>query len=165
MSDFAKKVLRMEELPSWRAGYDDRLLSLPHRPVVVTNGCFDVIHAGHVQALAAARALGSALIVGVNGDSAVSALKGPGRPVNSEVHRAYLLAAFEFVDAVCIFHSTRATNFLRIARPDVYVKSADYTLESLNPEEKAALDEVGAEIQLLPLLQGLSTTGILAAIR
>lgn len=164
MLDFTRKLVGMELLPSFRAAYDDRLLSKPHRRVVVTNGCFDVIHAGHVRALVAARGMGEALIVGVNSDRAVRELKGEGRPVNTEDNRALVLAAFEFVDAVCIFNSTRATNFLRIARPDVYVKSADYTLETLNKEERAALEEVGASIAFVPLEHGLSTTSILAAL-
>lgn len=160
--DFTQKILRMEQLPSYRARYDDRLLSLPHRRLVVTNGCFDVIHAGHVKALSAARAMGEALLVGINSDQAVRELKGEGRPINSERNRALVLAAFEFVDAVCIFNSTRATNFLTVARPDVYVKSTDYSLETLNPEERYALASVGADIVFVPMELGLSTTAILS---
>lgn len=159
---FLSKVIRMEDLSRFRAGYDDRLLSKPHRSVVATNGCFDVVHAGHVRSLAAARALGDALIVGLNGDDSVRQLKGAGRPVNTALDRATLLAAFEFVDAVCIFPGIRATEFLRQARPDVYVKSADYTFATLDPGERQALEEVGADIRFLPLVPGLSTTVILS---
>src|SRR5512139_4063214 len=96
--------------------------------LVVTNGCFDVLHLGHVTYLETARSQGDALLVGVNSDEAVRQLKGPGRPVTPETDRAAVLAALESVDGVCIFAESTATRFLAAAQPDIYVKGGDYTL-------------------------------------
>ena len=100
------------------------------KKLVATNGCFDLLHAGHVRYLQAARALGDALVVGVNGDDAARQLKGPGRPLNPERDRAEVLAALACVDWVTIFHDTRAVRFLESAAPAVYVKGGDYTIEN-----------------------------------
>ncbi len=129
--------------------------------LVVTNGCFDLLHLGHVRYLQAARALGDALAVGVNGDSSVRALKGDGRPLNSENARAEVLAALRAVDYVAIFPDVRATDFLQRVRPAVYAKGGDYTPESLNPEERAVLDAIGTEIKIIPYEEGFSTTALL----
>lgn len=128
--------------------------------LVFTNGCFDILHPGHVRYLQQARGLGDALLVAVNADESVRALKGPSRPVNGEADRAEVLAALGCVDFVTIFSDERATNLLRKIRPQIYAKGGDYTPESLNAEERAALDSVGAEIKILPLVPGKSTTAI-----
>ena len=130
--------------------------------LVLTNGCFDLLHVGHVRYLQQARQLGDALVVAVNGDESVQALKGAGRPLNSESDRAEVLAALECVDLVTIFPDVRATEVIEATRPVIYVKGGDYTLESLNAEEVAALKEVGAEIKTLPLVPGKSTTSLIA---
>jgi rfaE bifunctional protein nucleotidyltransferase chain/domain len=130
--------------------------------LVFTNGVFDLLHVGHVRYLRSARALGDALLVAVNGDASVRALKGPTRPINSEADRAEVLAALACVDLVTMFHTERVTDLLRTIRPQVYAKGGDYTLESLNPEERAALEEAGTEIHLLPLVPGKSTTATIA---
>ncbi len=130
--------------------------------MVFTNGCFDLLHVGHVRYLQAARALGDALVVAVNGDESVRALKGPSRPVNSEQDRAEVLAALACVDAVTIFHEERVSEVVRAIRPHIYAKGGDYTIDSLDAGERAALAEVGAEIRILPLVPGKSTTSILA---
>ena len=135
------------------------------RRLVFTNGCFDLLHVGHLRYLQAARALGDALLVAVNGDASVRALKGPTRPINSEDDRAEVLAALACVDYVTTFHTERVTDLVRAIRPQVYAKGGDYTLDSLNPEERAALEEVGAEIRLLPLVPGKSTTATLGRMR
>lgn len=129
-------------------------------PLVVTNGCFDLLHAGHVRYLQAARALGAALLVGINDDAGVTALKGPTRPLNPAADRAEVLAALACVSAVCIFPGPRATEFLRRARPDIYAKGGDYTPETLDRQEKAVLEACGARIEILPLLPGRSTTAL-----
>lgn len=133
--------------------------------LVFTNGCFDVLHVGHTRYLAEARALGDALVVAVNSDASVRALKGPGRPVNDEEDRAEVLEALAAVDGVVVFGEERATRLIRALRPHVYAKGGDYTVESLNAEESAALEAVGAEIHILPLVPGKSTTSTLAALR
>ena len=126
--------------------------------LVLTNGCFDLLHVGHVRYLQAARGLGDALVVAVNADVSVRALKGEGRPINSETDRAEVLAALASVDFVTIFHAQRITELVRAIRPHIYVKGGDYTIDTLNPEEVAALREVRAGIRILPLVPGKSTT-------
>jgi rfaE bifunctional protein nucleotidyltransferase chain/domain len=131
------------------------------RRLVVTNGCFDLLHVGHVRYLEAARRFGDALAVGLNGDASVRELKGAGRPLNGEQDRAEVLAALRCVDYVAVFPEVRATAFLERVRPAVYVKGGDYTPETLNAEERAALNAMGAEIRIIPFEPGYSTSGML----
>jgi len=131
------------------------------RRLVFTNGCFDLLHVGHVRYLQAARALGDALLVAVNGDVSVRALKGPTRPINNEQDRAEVLGALGCVDYLTIFHTERVTDLVRVIRPQVYAKGGDYTVASLEESERTALQAVGAEIQILPLVPGKSTTNII----
>jgi len=131
------------------------------RKIVFTNGCFDLLHVGHVRYLQAARALGEALLVAVNGDASVRSLKGPSRPINTEAERAEVLASLECVDFVTVFHSDRVTSLLRAIHPPIYVKGGDYSIESLNAEELGALREMGSAIHILPLVPGKSTTLII----
>ena len=142
----------------------DRLQAAGRR-LVFTNGVFDLLHAGHVRYLAQARALGDALVVALNSDESVRALKGPTRPVNAEQDRAEVLAALGCVDFVVLFGAERVTELVRAIRPDLYAKGGDYTVASLDPGERAALEEVGAEIRILPLVPGKSTTGTLERMR
>jgi len=134
------------------------------KKLVVTNGCFDILHLGHVSYLESARNLGDALLVGINGDAGARLLKGPGRPVNSEADRAGVLAALASVDGVCIFADKTATKFLSAARPDIYVKGGDYTLDTLNQEERRLVESARGKIVILPLLPGKSTTALLEKI-
>jgi rfaE bifunctional protein nucleotidyltransferase chain/domain len=129
--------------------------------LVFTNGCFDLLHVGHVRYLEAARALGDALAVGINGDDSVRALKGAGRPLNKERDRAAVVGALRSVDYVVIFADARATSLLEQICPAVYVKGGDYTPETLNPEERRALDGCGSEIRLVPFEQGYSTSDLI----
>jgi rfaE bifunctional protein nucleotidyltransferase chain/domain len=131
------------------------------RKLVFTNGCFDLLHTGHVRYLQQARGLGDALLVAVNGDASVRGLKGTGRPLNNEEDRAEVIAALGCVDYVTIFQEGRVTGLLREIRPQVYAKGGDYTVESLNAEESAALTEIGAEVRILPLVEGKSTTKLI----
>ena len=103
---FRDKILSLAALPTWRSAF-----RATGKKLVVTNGCFDILHAGHVTYLEAARQQGDALLVGLNGDASVRQLKGEGRPVNSEADRAAVLAALHAVDAVCVFPEMRATGF------------------------------------------------------
>lgn len=133
--------------------------------LVLTNGCFDLLHLGHVRYLQQAKELGHFLAVAVNGDESVRALKGPGRPLNSAEERAEVLAALEAVDFVTIFPARRATEVIAAVQPAIYVKGGDYTLESLDPEEVAALKKSGAEIKTVALVPGKSTTQLLDRMR
>ena len=135
------------------------------RKLVLTNGCFDLLHVGHVRYLQAARALGDALAVAINGDESVRALKGEGRPLNSATDRAEVIAALECVDHVVIFPEVRATALLEKVRPSLYVKGGDYTRESLHAEERAALEKSGAEIRILPFEKGHSTSRLIENVR
>ena len=134
------------------------------KKLVVTNGCFDVLHLGHVAYLESARNLGDALLVGVNGDNSARELKGAGRPVNSENDRAAVLAALGSVDGVCIFIEKTAMKFLERAQPDIYIKGGDYTLETLNPEERRVVERAGGKIVIIPFTPGKSTTALLKKI-
>lgn len=131
------------------------------RKLVFTNGCFDLLHVGHVRYLQAARTRGDALLVAVNGDVSVRILKGPERPINPEADRAEVLAALGCVDLVTLFHTPRVTEVIRAVRPALYVKGGDYTVDSLDPEERAALREVGADVEILALVPGKSTTAVI----
>jgi len=138
-----------------------RNLRAAGKKLVATNGCFDLLHVGHVRYLNAARALGDALIVGINGDESVRELKGPGRPVNNQNDRAEIIAALKCVDLVAIFPELRATKFLELAAPDIYVKGGDYNADTLNAEEREVLRKIGAKIDIVPLEHGYSTSDLL----
>jgi rfaE bifunctional protein nucleotidyltransferase chain/domain len=156
---FRDKLIAWDELPRWREAFRQT-----GRRLVVTNGCFDLLHLGHVTYLESARNQGDALLVGVNGDEGVKLLKGEGRPVNAETDRALVLAALESVSAACIFPDKTATRFLERARPDVYVKGGDYTIETLNQEERRVVEAGGGRIVIIPFVPGKSTTATLAKI-
>lgn len=132
------------------------------KKLVATNGCFDILHVGHVRYLQAARALGDYLLVGVNGDASTRELKGAGRPINNANDRAEVVAALAAVDLVTIFPEVRATRFLELAQPSIYVKGGDYTVDSLNDSERKLLEQVGTEIRIIPFEKGYSTSSLLA---
>ena len=129
--------------------------------LVATNGCFDLLHVGHVRYLQAARRLGDALVVGINGDASVRALKGESRPLNRESDRAEVLAALDCVDFVTIFPDVRATEFLKLAQPAVYVKGGDYKPETLDADERTTLQQMQSEIRIIPFEAGYSTSGLI----
>ena len=153
----SEKIVQLEELAQC-AGK----LRAAGKKIVATNGCFDLLHVGHVRYLNAARALGDALIVGINGDQSVRELKGAGRPVNNEKDRAEIVAALECVDLVAIFPEIRATRFLELAAPDIYIKGGDYKQETLNAEVRRLLEKIGAKIDIVPFEPGHSTSDLLA---
>src|SRR6185312_12389415 len=150
------KIVELEEL-------SDRCEKLRSagKKIVATNGCFDLLHVGHVRYLQAARALGDLLVVGLNGDRSVRELKGRGRPITAERDRAEILAALQCIDLVTIFPELRATQFIAASHPAIYVKGGDYTSETLNDEERTVLKEIGAEIRIIPFEAGYSTSRLL----
>lgn len=152
--------MSLDAAVAWR-----ETLRLAKRRVVLTNGVFDLLHTGHLYYLQQARTLGDALVIALNGDASVRALKGPARPVQNEKQRAYALGALSCVDAITVFHDPRLTAEIRALKPDVYCKAGDYTLEKLDAGERAALQEIGAEIRFLPFLPGFSTTALIAKIK
>jgi len=135
------------------------------RKLVLTNGCFDLLHVGHVRYLRAAHALGDALSVAINSDDSVRLLKGEGRPLNCESDRAEIVAALEWVDYVVIFSELRVTQLIEQVRPAIYVKGGDYTPGSLDPTERNALERVGAEVRILPLEPGQSTSALIEKVK
>ena len=157
--NFREKIVPWDTLPAWRAA-----LRQSGRRLVATNGCFDFLHVGHVTYLESARALGDALLVGLNGDASVRELKGPGRPVNPEADRAAVLAALESVSGVCIFAEKRALRFLAAAQPDIYVKGGDYSPDTLDQDERRTVEQAGGKVVILPLVPGKSTTALLQKI-
>jgi D-glycero-beta-D-manno-heptose 1-phosphate adenylyltransferase len=150
------KIIPLAGLRGWREP-----LRAAGKRLVVTNGCFDLLHAGHVLYLEAARNLGDILLVGINGDQAVRQLKGPSRPVNPEFDRALVIAALQSVDAATIFPEPEAIRFLELAQPDIYVKGGDYTLETLNQTERQTVENSGGKIVLIPFVPGKSTSTLL----
>jgi D-glycero-beta-D-manno-heptose 1-phosphate adenylyltransferase len=153
------KIVELEEL-------SDRCEKLRSagKKIVATNGCFDLLHVGHVRYLQAARALGDLLVVGLNSDRSVQELKGARRPVTTQSDRAEILAALECVDLVTIFPEIRATKFLAAVRPAVYVKGGDYTSGTLDEEERTILKDIEAAIRLIPFETGYSTSGLIEQI-
>lgn len=135
---------------------------LQSRRTVLTNGCFDLLHRGHLEYLRQSAGLGDYLIVAVNSDESVRTLKGSGRPLNSEMDRAYALACLRFVDAVFIFQGPRLTAEISALRPEVYTKAGDYTPETLDRSEYSELIAAGSEIRILPFVDGHSTTSLVA---
>jgi D-glycero-beta-D-manno-heptose 1-phosphate adenylyltransferase len=133
------------------------------RKIMFTNGCFDIIHAGHVRYLQAARQLGDVLIVGLNSDNSVSLLKGPTRPINNQEDRAEVLAALSAVDYVIIFGEQTAEKLIRVIKPDIYVKGGDYVVANL--PEAELIDKLGGEIVLIPEVQGRSSSNIINKIK
>jgi rfaE bifunctional protein nucleotidyltransferase chain/domain len=153
-------ILSWDKLHAWREEQKQR-----GKKVVATNGCFDLLHVGHVRFLQEAKALGNVLIVGVNGDASVRELKGEGRPVNGEADRAEVVAGLGCVDAVIIFPEKRATRFLESVNPDLYVKGGDYQTDQLDKDELDAVNKGGGRVQVLDLTPGRSTTAVLQKLK
>ena len=134
------------------------------RPMVFTNGVFDILHRGHVTLLAAARALGACLVVGLNSDVSARGLgKGPDRPLNNQADRACVLAALAAVDAVLLFDESTPLALIQRLRPDIYVKGGDYDISKL--AETALVQSWGGRALALPFIEGQSTTGLVRRIR
>lgn len=153
--DPASKVMALADAVAWRAAAAGR--------VVFTNGVFDLLHPGHVAVLVGARRTGDLLVVGVNSDTSVRRLKGPDRPVRTEIERAYVLAALAMVDAVVIFSEDTPFELIMALRPDVLVKGGDYTESTI-----VGANEVrawGGNVAIIPLIPGQSTTSIIQRLR
>lgn len=150
------RVVTLEELLGQRLTW-----STQGRELVFTNGCFDLLHVGHVRYLRQARALGDILIVGLNDDTSVGRLKGPNRPVVGQADRAELLASLECVDYVVIFSEDTAAALVGSLQPDIYVKGTDYGEGGKELPEAATVREYGGRIELAPLVAGRSTTDLI----
>ena len=153
-----KKILRLDEamtqIADWqRAGQN----------VVFTNGCFDIVHLGHIDYLEKARALGDRLVLGLNTDASVSRLKGPGRPVVDEYARARLMAALSFVDTVILFDEPTPKELIEALKPDILVKGDDYTVETIVGADFVI--NQGGEVKTVALVKGYSTTALIEKIK
>lgn len=156
MADFLDKLCRRDDLEA-------RLRQLA-RPLVFTNGVFDILHRGHVSYLAAARALGASLAVGLNSDASARRLgKGPDRPLNGEADRACVLAALESVSLVTLFDEPTPIALMHLVRPDCYVKGGDYDIETL--EETRLVRSFGGQARSIAFVDGYSTSALVARIR
>ena len=138
-------------------------LRAARRTLVFTNGCFDILHVGHVRYLAAARALGDALLVAVNSDRSVRALKGAGRPLMNEGERAEVLAALAAVSFVTVFDEDSPRKLISELLPDVLVKGGDYAPDAIHGREE--VEAAGGRVLALPFVEGASTTGIIERVR
>jgi len=156
-------IARRKRLSRARAQAVVRAAQRRGERVVFTNGCFDLLHVGHVRCLEAARRLGERLVVGVNSDASVRRLKGPGRPVRGETERARMLAALACVDAVCIFGEDTPLELVRALQPDVIVKGGDYAPETV--VGAADVTARGGRVVIVPLTPGHSTTATIAHVR
>jgi rfaE bifunctional protein nucleotidyltransferase chain/domain len=154
------KVLSLPELRALRVTWADEGLE-----VVVTNGCFDLLHVGHVRYLAMAKELGDVLVVGLNDDRSTRALKGPGRPIAPLADRAEVLCALRSVDAVVPFAADTAHEVVMAARPDVYVKGGDYEGADRRPPEADVAEALGARTVIVPYVADRSTSATIEQIR
>lgn len=158
MNPTENKILRIEEaktlIEDWqRAG----------QKVVFTNGCFDIVHLGHIDYLEKAHALGGRLVLGLNTDASVSRLKGPLRPVVNEYARARLMSALSFVDAVILFDEETPAELIEALKPDILVKGDDYTVETIVGSDFVIAN--GGEVKTVPLVKGYSTTAMIEKIK
>ena len=160
MKNPADALVSLSEAVRWR-----KELKACGRRLVITNGCFDLMHRGHASYLYETANFADELLVLINSDRSVRELKGATRPLVSETDRAYLLGALESVSRVVIFDSQRCDRELAALAPDVYTKAGDYTLEKLDTAEREALESAGAKIVFMPFVSGFSTTGIVEKIR
>jgi len=131
--------------------------------LVFTNGCFDILHPGHIQYLAQARELGDFLWIGLNSDTSVKKLKGENRPVNTEQDRAKILAALFFVDFITVFSENTPIELIRQIKPEIHTKGGDYNKEDL--PEYSIIREYGGNVEIIPFVKGKSTTSIIQKIQ
>jgi len=134
------------------------------KKIVLTNGCFDLLHAGHVYSLKQAAQLGDELWVAINSDSSVKKIKGPSRPIYNEMQRAFLLLSNSCVNLVFLFDGKNLSNEIEAIQPDIYAKSGDYSLESINHEERIALEKANASVKFVDFIEGISTSETISRI-
>ncbi|MBM3233801.1 D-glycero-beta-D-manno-heptose 1-phosphate adenylyltransferase [Candidatus Pacearchaeota archaeon] len=135
------------------------------KKIVWTNGCFDLLHEGHIKYLKKAKEQGDFLVIGLNSDLSVKRLKGKNRPVISEKARAEILASLECVDFIIIFDEDSPAKYLSMLKPDVYVKGGDYTIDTINQDERRIIENYGGKIFITGLIAGISTSKIIEKVK
>ena len=151
-------LLNKEDIAAWRKLWDSAT-------IVAASGCFDFIHPGHVKLLQSAKNLGDTLIVGINSDASIKYLKGPKRPIYPVDDRILMLGSLRCVDAITVFDDYKATNFLKAVKPDIWVKGGDWTLNTIDKEELAAVESNGGKLQFVDTGISWHTTSILEALK
>lgn len=151
------KIFNIDELVKFR-----QKVQSEGKKVVFTNGCFDVLHRGHIELLKEARKFGDILIIGLNSDFSMKKIKGEKRPILNEDDRAYILGALECVDAVCLFDEETSDRIIKLLKPDVLVKGGDYKIDEIVGRE--TVQNFGGEVIIIPLIDGKSTRGIIEKI-
>ncbi|MCK9596946.1 bifunctional heptose 7-phosphate kinase/heptose 1-phosphate adenyltransferase [Candidatus Pacearchaeota archaeon] len=154
------KIKTLNELKSIASGLREN-----NKTIAWTNGCFDLLHEGHIKYLSKAKKLADYLIVGINSDNSISKLKGPGRPIRPQGARAEIISSLKDVDYVIIFPEKNATRYLRELKPDIYVKGGDYNINKINNEERNIIESYNGKIKLIPLEKDISTSQIIKNIR
>lgn len=154
-----KKLMTLPQAVAWRQS-----LRTDGRKLMMTNGCFDILHVGHLYYLQQARQQADALIVAINTDASVKINKGPLRPINNQEVRAYQLGALACVDAVVLFGTQKPIPEMLALQPDLYCKAADYNINTIPQDERHALESVGTRILFMPFLQGFSSTTLMQKI-
>ena len=150
------KIITLDQFKEWKSSFDGK--------IVVTNGVFDLLHPGHMEYLEEASELGDALVIALNSDASVKELKDPRRPIISETERSYMLASLGCVSKVVLFEDKEALNTLLEMQPDIYVKGGDYNIDTINQNERRALEAKGTEIRILRFKAGFSTTKMIEKI-
>ena len=153
-----KKIVSSEELAKIVSNLKDE-----NKKIATTNGCFDILHLGHLECLRKARSFGDVLIVGLNSDESVRKIKGPQRPLNSQNARAEMLSELNCVDYISIFEEDSPEQFLKTARPDTHIKGKDYEQKPI--KEKELVESLGGKIVLVDLVEGFSTSKIIEKIK
>ena len=153
---FSEKLIIDSEISLKR-----NLIASQNKKLVLTNGCFDLLHSGHVFFLKEAAKCADVLWVGINSDASVKQLKGANRPIYSEKERTYILNALSFIDGIFVFNGTNLAKEIKLIKPDVYVKAGDYSINTLNNLEKQELINCNTIIKFLSFLNGYSTTSTL----
>lgn len=161
MSSIKKIEKKIQTLQHAKSTVQDWISN--NETIVFTNGCFDILHLGHLDYLSKAKDLGSKLVIGVNSSSSVRKLKGPSRPINSTQSRSTLLAGFECVDLVVVFNEETPLNLIKQLKPNTLVKGGDYTFETIIGAEEVI--NYGGNVKIIPFLPGYSTSNIVTKIQ
>lgn len=157
------QLIKNKVLSTDDAKHQVKRWKLLNKKIVFTNGCFDILHQGHIEILSQAAASGDVLVIGVNSDASVKRLKGTDRPVNDQSFRALMLASLTITDAVVLFEEDTPLNLINLLEPDVLLKGGDYSIEQIIGAEEVIKN--GGEVKIVPFVNGYSTTALIKKIQ